>query len=80
MENWKNLVNTIIDPKKTINIALAGKYTNLTDSYMSVIEALQHAGANYDSKVKIHLLDMESFEGQNREKKLSSYIKENDIK
>jgi len=43
MENWKYLVNAIMNPIKTIHIALAGKYTNLTDSYMSVIEALQHA-------------------------------------
>ena len=80
MENWKHLVNAIMNPQKTIHIALAGKYTNLTDSYMSVIEALQHAGANHDTKIKVHLLDMESFEGPSREEKLSNYIKENDIK
>jgi len=62
MENWKNLVGRIVNPSKTIHIALAGKYTHLTDSYMSVIEALQHAGANYDSKIKVHLLDTETFE------------------
>lgn len=80
MDHWKHLVNAIINPQKTIHIALAGKYTHLTDSYMSVIEALQHAWANYESKVKVHLLDMESFEGPSREEKLSMYIKENDIK
>ncbi|MCX6823674.1 MAG: CTP synthase [candidate division SR1 bacterium] len=80
MEHWKYLVNAIMNPLKTIHIALAGKYTNLTDSYMSVIEALQHAGANHDTKIKVHLLDMESFEGPSREEKLSNYIKENDIK
>ena len=80
MENWKNLVNKIMNPQKFINIALAGKYTNLTDSYMSVIEALQHAGVNFDSKVKVHLLDTETFEGKHREEKLAAYIKTNDIK
>ena len=43
MEIRKNLVYKIMNPQKTIHIALAGKYTNLTDSYMSVLEALQHA-------------------------------------
>lgn len=43
MENWKELVYKVMNPQKTIHIALAGKYTHLTDSYMSVIEALQHA-------------------------------------
>ena len=43
MENWGKLVYKVMHPQKTIHIALAGKYTHLTDSYMSVIEALQHA-------------------------------------
>jgi len=62
MRNWEILVEKMLHPKQTIHIALAGKYTHLTDSYMSVIEALQHAGVRYDSAVKVHLLDMEDFE------------------
>ncbi len=80
MENRGKLVYKMMNPKQTIHIALAGKYTHLTDSYMSVIEALQHAGVSFDCAVKIHLLDMESFEGKNREEKLSAYIKEHEIK
>jgi len=80
MENWKNLVGRIVNPSKTIHIALAGKYTHLTDSYMSVIEALQHAGANYDSKIKVHLLDTETFEWADREQKITQLISEYDIK
>ena len=79
MENWKQLVYTVMHPKKTIHIALAGKYTHLTDSYMSVIEALQHAWVAFDSTIKIHLLDTEAFEEHNRENKLSTYIEENSI-
>lgn len=80
MGNREKLVKKILNPQKTIHIALAGKYTHLTDSYMSVIEALQHAGVAFDCAVKAHLLDMESFEGKNREEKLADYIKEHDIK
>jgi CTP synthase len=79
MENRKQLVYTITHPQKTIHIALAGKYTHLTDSYMSVIEALQHAGVAFDRSIKVHLLDTETFEGNNREAKLFSYIQEHDI-
>jgi CTP synthase len=43
MGNREQLVHTMENPQKVIHIALAGKYTHLTDSYMSVIEALQHA-------------------------------------
>lgn len=80
MQQWEILVDKIMNPPETIHIALAGKYTHLTDSYMSVIEALQHAGVHYNHGVKVHLLDMETFEGENREDKLNSFIKEHDIK
>ena len=43
MEKWKLLVGKILHPQKTIHIAVAGKYTQLNDSYLSVIEAVQHA-------------------------------------
>ena len=43
MTGWKALVYKIMNSQETLHIALAGKYTHLTDSYMSVIEALQHA-------------------------------------
>jgi CTP synthase len=80
MGNWEQLVHKIENPQKIIHIALAGKYTHLTDSYMSVIEALQHAGVNSDTAVKVHLLDTEVFESSDREKKLSAFIQENAIK
>ncbi len=80
MENWGKLVYKVMHPQKTIHIALAGKYTHLTDSYMSVIEALQHAWVVFDSAIKIHLLDTEFFEEDNREGKIFAYIQEHDIK
>jgi CTP synthase len=80
MGNRETLVHKILNSQNIIHIALAGKYTHLTDSYMSVIEALQHAGANYDAKVKVHLLDTETFEGKEWEKNIADYIKEYDIK
>ena len=80
MSNWKTLVHKIMHPETTIHIAIAGKYTHLTDSYMSVIEALQHAWVYNDVWVKVHLLDMEDFEGADREEKLNSYIQEHAIK
>lgn len=49
MTQREKLVNKTLNPSKIIHIALAGKYTHLTDSYMSVIEALQHAGVVFDA-------------------------------
>lgn len=80
MTTRETLVQKVMNPTKTIHIALAGKYTHLTDSYMSVIEALQHAWVSFESAVKVHLLDMENFEDIEREKKLIDFIKEHDIK
>ncbi len=73
------LVDKVMHPQRTIHIALAGKYTHLTDSYISVIEALKHAAIHFGCAVDVHLLDMESYEWTDRESKFSSYIKEHDI-
>ncbi len=80
MENWKHLVEKIISPKHTIHIALAGKYTDLSDSYISVIEALKHAWVAFESEIKIHLLDTETFEKEDRKQKLTHFITEHNIK
>jgi len=57
LENWGQLVNKIKNPEKEVTIALCGKYTELQDSYASVIEALTHAGAHLNSRVNIKWVD-----------------------
>jgi len=59
---WQAFVNAIINPEQEINIALVGKYTDLTDSYVSMSEALKHGGAAYKTKVSISYLEAEKFE------------------
>lgn len=56
------IVSSILHPKSEITIAMAGKYTALPESYHSVIEALIHAGAACDTRVKIYRLDTEVVE------------------
>ncbi len=53
LEDWKRLVQTIKSPEKTIKIAIAGKYTKLSDAYISVVESLKHAG--YANKAQIDI-------------------------
>ena len=53
LDDWKNLVQTIKNPEKTIRIAIAGKYTKLSDAYISVVESLKHAG--YANKAQIDI-------------------------
>ena len=48
-----------------VKIAVVGKYTQLPDAYLSVIEALHHAGVFYDRHVDVQLVDGESLEAEN---------------
>ncbi|MGF3522057.1 MAG: CTP synthase [Candidatus Bathyarchaeia archaeon] len=61
-KEWKQFVDAIIKPEHEINIALVGKYAGLTDSYVSMSEALRHAGAACKSRVCITYLEAEKFE------------------
>jgi len=56
LKNWKDLVERIKNPKHEVTIALAGKYTELNDAYISVVESLKHAGCELNTKVKIKWL------------------------
>ena len=64
---WKSLVDKIENPKKVVKVAMVGKYIDignfsLTDSYISVNEAIKHAGANLGVGVEIHWVDAKQFE------------------
>jgi CTP synthase len=54
---WRKLVERIKAPKHTVTIAIGGKYTELRDSYASIIEALNHSGANVDSRVMLRWVE-----------------------
>ena len=70
LTEWRNLVNTIKNPKKTVKIAIAGKYTKLSDAYISVVESLKHAGYKNDSKVEIKWINSEDCTDYSECKKL----------
>lgn len=53
LENWKEIVAKVKNPEKTVKIAIAGKYTKLSDAYISVVESLKHAGAALGTKIEI---------------------------
>jgi len=59
---WKRFVDSILHPENEIKIALVGKYAGLVDSYVSMNEALRHAGAACKTKVHIHYIEAETFE------------------
>ncbi len=62
LEEWKEFVANILNPEQEVNIAIAGKYTDLKDSYVCVNEAIIHAGAALKTKVKVQWVDTEALE------------------
>ena len=59
LDEWKQLVEKIHSPSKTVTIGLVGKYVQLHDAYLSVAEALRHAGYALDATVEIKWIDAE---------------------
>ena len=62
LSQWNYVVNEIHHPKKTITIAMVGKYVSLTEAYKSLNEALLHAGIHTHSRVDIKFIDSEALE------------------
>lgn len=67
LEDWQSLVKTIKSSKKRVNIGIVGKYFStgnfiLSDSYISVIEAIKHSAWHHKRGVKIHWLNSEEYE------------------
>ncbi len=59
---WDKLVYALEHPSDTVDIALVGKYVDLTESYKSLSEALIHAGIHTGARINIHYIDSESIE------------------
>jgi CTP synthase len=60
LSRWDRLVKEVEHPRREITIAMAGKYTELSDSYKSLNEALRHAGIQHHTKVNIEYVDSET--------------------
>ena len=70
LEDWKAMVNALRHPTKEVNIALVGKYIQLHDAYISVVEALKHGGIAQHSTVNIKWVDSELLNNSNVEEVL----------
>jgi CTP synthase len=60
LKRWDRLVHEVEHPKGEVTIAMCGKYTDLSDSYKSLNEALRHAGIHHHVKVNIEYVDSET--------------------
>lgn len=62
LEEWEEFVKKYKAPKNSVNIAIVGKYVNLTESYKSLNEALYHSGVPNDCKVNLIFVDSEKID------------------
>lgn len=71
MTEWKALVEKVKNLSKKVTIGLVGKYVALPDAYLSVVEALKHAGYHYDADVEIKWINSEDVTQENVTEMLS---------
>ena len=71
MSEWKELVRKVRNLSKVIDIAIVGKYVELPDAYLSLIESLKHAGFGYDTDISVHWIDSEALDKDTIQDKLS---------
>ena len=67
LEDWKTMVNLKLESNKSVKIAILGKYFGLPDSYLSVVESLNHACLQNKVKLDLHWIDADNFELENLE-------------
>ncbi|MRS12525.1 MAG: CTP synthase [Actinobacteria bacterium] len=73
MDEWRAFVDRRGSLERSVNIALVGKYVALPDAYLSVNEALDHAGIFHEHKVNVHWLDAESLSPEEVESRLADF-------
>ena len=71
LADWKDFLTRFKNPKKTIKIALVGKYVELPDAYKSISESFVHAGAANEVKVDLQYIQSENVDESNVAEKLA---------
>lgn len=65
MTEWRALEEKVLNLKKKVKIALVGKYVELPDAYISVVEALKHSGFAYDSDIEVEWIQSQDVTREN---------------
>ena len=70
LKDWERLVHKLRNPGPSVKVALVGKYVQLNDAYLSVVEALRHACISHDASLDLHWINAENIESEGAEKLL----------
>ena len=62
LEEWRSFVNRLQHPERTVRVAIVGKYVELHDAYLSIREALVHAGVHHRTEIDFHWVHSEDLE------------------
>jgi CTP synthase len=62
LSEWQNVINAKRNAKDVVHVAMVGKYVQIRDSYLSLNEALMHAGLKVGCRVEVHYLESTDFE------------------
>lgn len=65
LADWRELIRRMKNPEKRVTIAIVGKYVSLPDAYLSVVEALRHAGAAHNCEVQLKWVNSEALTEDN---------------
>ncbi len=71
MTEWQQLIDRVLNLTKKVTIGLVGKYVELPDAYISVVEALKHAGFAHDADVEVKWINSEELDRENIETQLA---------
>ena len=72
LKDWTDMVEALRNPIQEVNISLVGKYTQLHDAYISVVEALKHGGIAERATVNLNWVDSELLNDENAEEILGN--------
>ena len=70
LTQWQTLVERLYQPKHSVEIAIVGKYVQLSDAYLSVVEALRHAAIAMDGELHLRWINSEDLETEDAERYL----------
>ena len=70
LKDWEQLVHKLRNPGPSVKVALVGKYVQLNDAYLSVVEALRHACISQDASLDLHWINAEKIEAEGAEELL----------
>jgi CTP synthase len=62
LSEWQRVLHGFDFPRREVDVAMVGKYMDLTEAYKSLSEALAHAGVHTETKVRVHYVDSEEIE------------------